>query len=209
MIALPESFPVRSVEDLHTVFLKVLPRIETHARIFFRDVRCPQERDERVAETIALAWKWFVRLAARGKDMSTFVTRFIALAALGVRCGRRLCGQEPARDVMSDLAQRRHRFVVGKLPDYDTLEGNALTEALHDNTRTPPPDAAAFRCDFPEWLFALPERDRQLAIDMARSETTKHLAAKYGLSTARVSQLRREFKEGWTEFCDNQTSSSK
>ncbi len=176
MIAAITSFPVLSIEDLHAAFLKLLPRIELHARIYFRDVRCPQEREDRVAETIALAWKWFVHLAERGKSIDTFVTRFIALAALGVRCGRRVCGQEPARDVMSGLAQRRHGFTVNRLPDYTTSEGSPLEEALHDNGRLPPADAAALHLDFPRWFFALPERERQVAIDMARGETTTEVA---------------------------------
>lgn len=202
MIAMAESFPVLSVEDLHAAFLRLLPRIELHARIYFRDVRCPQEREDRIAETVAVAWKAFLSLAERGKDMSSFVSRFVTLAALAVRCGRRLCGQEAAQDVMSGVAQRRKGFAVGKLPDYATLEGNPLEEALHDNTRTPPPDAATFRCDFPEWLFALTERDRRIVVDMARGEGTTHLARKYGMSPSRVSQLRREFHDGWSEFCD-------
>lgn len=202
MIAISQSsFPVLSIEDLHVAFLKILPVVTTHARICFRDVRCPQEREDRIAETIAVSWKAYLSLAERGKDMTSFVSRFATLAALAVRCGRRVCGQEPARDVMSARAQRLRGFTVGRLKEYAILEGNELDEALHDNTRTSPCDAAVFRCDFPGWVFALPERDRRILIDMARSETTADLATKYHLSPARISQLRRKFHEGWTQFC--------
>ena len=40
---------------LHLRFLSFLPRIEAHARVYFRDVRCRDNRADRIAETIALA----------------------------------------------------------------------------------------------------------------------------------------------------------
>jgi hypothetical protein len=42
------------------------------------------------------------------------------------------------------------------------LDRSALTEALADNTVTPPPDAAAFRVDFARWLGSLGDRNRRL-----------------------------------------------
>jgi hypothetical protein len=36
---------------------------------------------------------------------------------------------------------------------------------------------------------------------MIRDERTMDLANKYGISPARVSQLRREFMEDWDRFC--------
>ncbi|HVK16614.1 MAG TPA: hypothetical protein VM533_06670 [Fimbriiglobus sp.] len=38
--------------DLHTAFLRQLPRIYTHARYAFRHVACADSRDDRVAETV-------------------------------------------------------------------------------------------------------------------------------------------------------------
>ena len=40
----------------HAGFLALLPRIETHARITFRGIRCPVRREETVAEAVGLAW---------------------------------------------------------------------------------------------------------------------------------------------------------
>jgi hypothetical protein len=42
-------------DPLHTGFLSILPRVELHAAIFFRHIRCPQKRDDCVAETVAIA----------------------------------------------------------------------------------------------------------------------------------------------------------
>ena len=118
-----------SIHSLHARFLLLLPRIKAHAKIYFRDIRCAANRADQVAETVALAWKWFVRLDKRGKDASQFVTTFATFAARAVRCGRRVAGVSRAKDVMSRHTQKRHDFVVEKSPDFSTL-----TEALADNT---------------------------------------------------------------------------
>jgi hypothetical protein len=44
-----------TVVQLQNRFLAVLPRIETHARIYFRHLKCPHQRDEALAESFALA----------------------------------------------------------------------------------------------------------------------------------------------------------
>ena len=86
---------------LHARFLTMLPRIETHAKIYFRDVRCSAKRADWIAETIALAWKWFLRLEERGKDAAQFVSALASLAAKAVRSGRRVAGMEWAKDLMN------------------------------------------------------------------------------------------------------------
>jgi hypothetical protein len=44
-----------ALEQLRAQFLALLPRIELHARITFRGVKCPDRRADAVAETVALA----------------------------------------------------------------------------------------------------------------------------------------------------------
>ena len=184
-----------SIHSLHARFLLLLPRIKAHAKIYFRDIRCAANRADQVAETVALAWKWFVRLDKRGKDAAGFVTTFATFAARAVRCGRRVAGVSRARDAMDRHTQKRHDFVVEKLPEFSTL-----TEALADNTVTPPPDAAAFRVDFPRWLGLLGDRDRRLASELMIGERTSVAAQRFGMSKARVSQVRRELCEDWARF---------
>src|SRR5215469_11837317 len=101
-----------ALEQLREQFLALLPRIELHARITFRGVCCPGRRADAIAEAVALAWKWHVRLAERGKDVRQFPAAFAALAARAVRSGRRACGQEKSKDVLSPVAQRKQGFRV-------------------------------------------------------------------------------------------------
>jgi len=186
---------------LHAGFLQLLPRVEMHARVAFRHVRCPHRRNDAVAEVVALAWKWYVRLVRRGKDPASFVTALATFAARAVRSGRRLCGREPAREALSALSQARHGYVVASLPGASTLIGSVFDEALRDNRRTPVDEQAAFRLDFPAWLCSLGRRDRRLAEAMALGHRTGELARRFRVSPARVSQLRREFHDGWVWFC--------
>lgn len=192
--------PKPPIHRLHEAFLKILPRLERHGRIYFRHLRCPDRLQECIAEMVALSWKWFVRLARKGKNAGRFPAALASFAARAVRSGRRLCGQEKARDVMSPRAQQRRHFVVGKLPDFSTLSDNPLAEALTDNTQTPPDDQAAFRIDFPAWLASLGERKRRVAEGLMVGERTGDVAHRLGYSAGRISQLRREMLESWTVF---------
>jgi hypothetical protein len=142
---------------LHAPFLtQVLPRVERHGRVYFRHVKSPDRKEELLAELRGLAWKWYVRLVRRGKDVLAFVSALATYAARAVNSGRRVCGHERKKDVLSPVAQRLHGFYVGKLPDFSTLDGNPLEDALVDNTVSPVPDQVAFRLDFPAWLTNRP-----------------------------------------------------
>jgi hypothetical protein len=190
-----------AIDPLQARFLTILPRIQAHAQIYFRHVACRARRADCIAETVALSWRWFVGLAQKGKDATQFATVLASYAARAVRSGRRVCGQERAQDAMSSVAQQRHGFAVGKLPDMAMASANPLAEALADNTKTPPPDAAAFRVDFPAWTGTYSRRRRRMIHDLARGERTMDVARRFRLSPGRVSQLRRAFEEDWTTFC--------
>lgn len=206
------SAPCPSLAELHARFLDLLPKIELHGRIFFRHLP-GHRKEEAIQEMHALAWKWFVRLARRGKDAAEFLTTFNTFLARAVNSGRRLSGAEKAKDVMCRQTQRRHGFTVESLPmstrtsheARSTVHGQQMQdvyeERLQDNTQTPVPDQAAFRVDFPAWLTTITDRDRQLVEDLALSHRTMDLAQKYGLSPARISQKRREFHDEWERFC--------
>jgi hypothetical protein len=172
----------------------------THGRVYFRHLRLP-DQEEAIQEMVALCWKWFLRLAERGKDATRFPTALATFAARAVRCGRRLAGMDRAKDALSPLAQQRKGFTVSKLPDCSTLDGSPLDEALADNTQSPVVEQVCFRLDFPAWRASRTERDRRLLDDLMLGERTLDVAGRHGLSPGRVSQLRREFHDDWELFC--------
>jgi hypothetical protein len=168
----------QQVDSLHAGFMSIVPRIQLHGEIVFRGVSDPEKRDELIAEMIALSWAWFQRLAQRGKDATRFPSALARFAAQRIRCGRRLCGQEPARDAISARAQKLHGFSISSI--------GFLAEALQDNARTPPPDAAAFRCDFPEWRSTRTDRDRRLIDELMQGERTQDLARRFAQTVCGV-----------------------
>jgi len=213
MIAFAKSFDATPKNELEFAFLALVPKIQTHAAIYFRGIRCPAKKADKIAETVALAWRWFLTLTEQGKNVSQFVMVFAFTVARSVKCGRRLAGMEPARDVMSERCQQRHNIKVESLPastssPHDHLYAqphgqqrqDAFEERLRDNTQTPVPDQVQFRIDFPAWLDTLTGRERRLIRAMARNERTTDLSKEFELSQGRISQLRQEFHQGWTKF---------
>ena len=175
--------------SLHARFLVFLPRIESHANINFRHIRCDAMRADHVAETVALAWKWFLALESRGEDPSRFVSAIATFAVRAVRCGRRVAGMAKSKDVMNHRRERLHDAAC-----------QALCDALTDNSVTPPPDAAAFRIDFPRWLDDLPDRNRQLVECLMVGDRTLEMARRFRISPGRVSQIRRELCRDYSRF---------
>jgi hypothetical protein len=217
MLDAPAQPAADSLHRLQAAFLSILPRIELHAQVYFRGLKCPHRKAEAVQETLALAWSAFVRLTDRGKDPLTFPATFARFAARAVKCGRRLCGQEKAKDVLSSLAQQRHGFGVETLPRstatrheerYGAVHGqrqqDLLEERLRDNTLTPVPEQVAFRLDFPSWLRTLTARERRIIGEMANNERTLDISKRFELSPARISQMRRELHNDWQRFCGDQ-----
>jgi hypothetical protein len=199
--------------ELHARFDLILPRIELHGRIYFRHLRCPHRQADAIQEMRALAWKWFVRLAEKGKNPADFMATFVGFLARAVKSGRRVAGMLKAKDVMNPLAQQRHHFKVEPFPfahraDHERLYSDprgqelhdAYQERLKDNTITPVPEQVAFRIDWPAWLATLTARERRMIRLMARNERTLDLSKQFDVSPARISQLRREFHEDWLRF---------
>jgi hypothetical protein len=209
-----KSFDAKNADNaLHHQFLALLPKLHTHAAIYFRGIKCPDKKADTFNEMIALAWRWFLGLKENGKDISKFTMVFVYLVAKAVKSGRRVCGQEKSKDVLSPRAQQRHNFVVHSLPistrvAHESLYGephgqrnlDAYEERLQDNLQSPIPDQVQFRIDFAAWLATLTPRERRLIKAMARNERTSDLSKEFEVSPGRISQMRKEFQRDWCRY---------
>jgi hypothetical protein len=213
-----QALSLDQLTDLHTRFLVLLPRIERHGRIYFRHLRS-HRKDEVLQELRSLAWASFLRLAQQGKDAGEFLATFNDFLVRAVSNGRRLTGQEKAKDAMSARTQFRRGFTVEPLPvettasyetRYATVHGqrehDAYEERLCDNSITPIPDQAAFRIDWSAWMQTCTDRDRRIIDDLMAGERTFDVSQKHGLSPSRISQLRRELQTDWEVFCTEANS---
>ena len=211
MVALPRTHSSSTLRELHNAFMSLLPKIQKHAQITFRHIPCAHQRADRMAESVALAWKWFLRLDELGKDVNQFPMVFIYLVVKGVRSGRRLAGQERLRDILSKMAQVRNDFWVESLsessePVMETMAGpqgsmrRVVKESLQANTHTSIPEQVAFRLDWHQFFRSLPARDRRMVKFLSVGHRPERAALQFGVSRTRVSQLRKKWYRQWRAF---------
>ena len=200
-------------DPLHSRFLMLVPRIEMHARIYFRDLKCQAKKDDAIAETIAHCLE-VVSQPGRKRQRSQPIRDRVRIPGSSFRqkwSPHLRTGKGQGRD--EPPGQQRHGFVVHSLPIstcapleslYSMPQGqekqDAFEERLQDNTQTPVPDQAAFRCDFPAWRLSRTDRDRRVIDDLGMGERTLDVSKKYGISPGRISQLRRDFMDDWERF---------
>jgi len=180
----------------HATFLEFVPSIRRYAQLRFRYLKL-SEREEAVQEVIARALVEFVRLVERGRQDLAYASPLARHAVAHVRHGRRVGGSLNGSDVSSEYCQRRRGLVL------ESLSGESdehWQEVLVEDRASTPADIAAARIDVSEWLGSLPQRNRQLAKRLALGESTSNAARMFGVSPARVSQMRRELFYAWQLF---------
>ncbi len=182
----------------HAAFLAMLPAIRRQAQITFRKV--PLElRHDLIQEVIANCFTAYARLVELGQEDVAFPSALARFAVAQIRVGRRVGNRLRVRDVMSEYAQHRENFQVESLHYFDGEE-NCWQEIVVEDKRATPAEIAACRIDFASWLRLLPRRRRKIALALAGGETTSGAAKLFGLSAARISQLRQLLKESWEAF---------
>jgi hypothetical protein len=182
----------------HAEFLGMLPAIRRQAQISFRQMP-PESREEFVAAVIANCVVAFARLVQQGKQDLAYPSALARYGVAQVRAGRRVGARLRNSDALSEQAQRRKGFVVRRLDHFDREESQ-WQEIVVEDRRAGPAEIAACRIDFASWLRLLPIRRRKIALTLAGGETTSEAAKKFGVTPARVSQLRLWLKESWEGF---------
>ena len=182
----------------HAAFLAMLPAIRRTAQISFRKVR-PELRDELIEEVVANCFVAYARLIERGQADRALPSPLARFAIAQVRAGRRVGNRLRISDALSSYAQYRKQFFVERLDQFDEEE-DCWQQILIEDKRATPADVAACRIDFAEWLRRLTARLRKIALALASGETTKGAAEMFGLSPARISQLREWLRKSWEAF---------
>ncbi|HEV2969515.1 MAG TPA: hypothetical protein VGY55_05945 [Pirellulales bacterium] len=183
---------------LQEKFVAMLPSIVRCARVEFRNLSL-ESRQEAIQETIALAWVAIRRLADRGKLDVCFATVLATYSIRQVRSGRQAGSRLNSFDLLSRHAQRKHGFHVQRLVQIDDHD-EEWKEVLLEDRKAGPAEIAATRLDFASWLRLLPRQRRRIALTLASGESTKAAATKFGVSAARISQLRLWLRESWLRF---------
>jgi hypothetical protein len=195
------SPPSAELEHAQAAFVVALSRILRIARFRFRHVLCSHNREDAICETVALCWVWYIRLVQKGRNPAEFISALARYVVRAVNSGRRACGQERANDCLSRHCQQFRQPIEPRPSRALIPDENVLEDALCDNMQTPVPDQVQFRCDFGDWEQRLPTVKQRLVRGLALGHRTKDLAAEFGLSAGRISQLRKEFSEDYAAFC--------
>jgi hypothetical protein len=200
MIALAPQRPARR-PALHTKFLAMLPVITRYASLAFRSLDA-EARDDAMAEVVANAYVAFARLAELGKTELAFPT---VLALYSIRQywdARRVGTKANSNDLYAQQASLPREYL-------GTPQDQGWKEPLIDNRKSPVPDQAAFRIDFPQWLETLPQRDRDIVLQLCQGDRPVEVARHHGITRGRGSQLRKELHDGWLRFHGEISSSSR
>jgi hypothetical protein len=176
----------------------MVPIIERQVRFAFRNLGA-DACEEAVAEAVANAFVAYARLVELGKEDLAYPTVLARYAVAQIRAGRRVGSGQKRNDVLAGIGGRSEGIVMESLYRFDT-KSNRWVEATIEDRRTPVPDQAAFRCDFPAWLATHSPRDRQIAESLSMGHSPSEVAQQFRISRARISQLRREFHDSWQEF---------
>ena len=187
--------------DWQQGFLKVLPAVQTHAKIRFRRLNADR-REEAIQETIAAACLNYQLAAAQGKLNVVRPGPLADFAVRHTRTGRHIGGsQNSARDVMSALCQRRHNVQVSRYFEHRSAGGaEGWRQTVLADRKVPVPDLAAFRIDFARWFQMCSRRDRSIISALIAGENPSTVADRFGITRGRVSQLRRSYERGWMDF---------
>ena len=188
----------RTTSDANERFVTMLPDI---LRVIRQRLRTQPRRDreELAAEAVANAFTLYVSLVRRGKQDLAFPT---PLATFGCRqaIDGRLGGRRGnIKDVTSRSCQRQKGISVTPLRHYDRRDGE-WKEIVVEDRHAGPADIACCRLDFEAWLSGLPHRERKIAETLAMGESTGRAAKMFRVSSARISQIRRELHDAWRQF---------
>jgi hypothetical protein len=200
MIAFIRPLPSRrSASNANDKFLMMLPSIRDQARLAFRAVQ-PELKEELVAEVVANAYVAFSRLVERGRADLAYPTPLAQFAIRQVRCGRRVGSKLNIRAVSSRHAQLAKGIVMERLDKFDAEEGEWREALVVEDRKAGPAETAAARIDVAAWFRSLARKKRRIAQTLARGEGTVKVAAMFGLTAGRISQLRQELAESWAEY---------
>ena len=197
MLAISPNCPQVS-SDWQTGFMTLLPEIKQRLQQAFRQ-RDAAAREEAIGDATVLCLLSFVKLHEQGRAETLTASNLAWYAAKQIRSGRSAGCRLNSKEPLALYAQQRRGIRVEHLND-NNPDDHSWIDSLVQDRRSTVLDHVAARMDVAAWLKTLCRRTRRIATDLATGCTTSEVARKYGVTAARISQLRRELAESWGEF---------
>ena len=198
---------------VNSIFLALLPKVETHAGIQFRSLPAA-DHEEALAEARAAAFVIVHSAVKNGNTHRLSPSTVARYAVLHVKGGGHVgSGVDARRDAMSRKARRQNGFSLVGLGRLDVPIYNCLIDAgrpvwgqrlLHDR-RTNPADQAAFRIDMSAFLAGQADRTRTLLSLLAAGHKSAEAADRMGITPAAISQRRKRALREWERLQNGAT----
>ena len=138
-------------------------------------------RAELIADTISVAWELLQTAppTATPQSLAWYATK---------------------RVISGRQFSERQRSITGPNPRrLDKPKRETWLDWIVDDSQNPA-ELAQVRLDYAAWLDFLTDREREMLTAFLNGERTSELATRYGVSHARVSQIRRDLVEHWAVF---------
>ena len=162
---------------------------QNKARAYFADCK-PEAKDEAIANSLFLTWRYLVALVRNGKADDRLLTSVFYFSCRQTRSGR----------MLRTIKHCRARDLF----DHARVGGQVIVRGLdldaYVNRRTSVPDTVAFKVDTRAWLDSLTEEQRRRALDLAEGRTTQECAERWNVSEPAVSITRRALERSYRRF---------
>ena len=177
-----------TTSDLQKSFEPLIETIIGICQLQFRGL-APEAKDEAIANTVGLCWKYNLRLVDQGRhDDEHVFNSMVFWPTRHTRQGRMVQQRKGSKDAL----EYRNR---GRVSFDDSFDLNGFV-----GERTPVPDGVAYRIDVQAFLNTLGAKSRTIAHDLAQGMTTKEVARLHGVTPGAISQFRTRFKKWYEEF---------
>jgi len=160
----------------------------------------PSDRDDAVAEVIAIAWQRATRDYRAGKNVERMAWANARYAMQSWYYGRRLCGMENGEDCLSPRAARLHGFaVLRQAVDSDSVERQAV-ELLADDRSLSPLNQVQIKLDLQRFCNLRNYVDCRAVRLFASGHNCKEVGARIGRTHGTVRHLRKRLKAAWLAY---------
>ena len=173
-------------------FVAMLPEIKKWLRLAFRQLG-PEAREDAIEEGIVHSLLSYSRLHAKGRAEQANASSLAWYAVRAVKRGRPAVGRMNGREPLSRYAQ------VGSRIRFERQQGEWIEKLVVDK-RASVPDQVAAKLDVGAWFASLTHRTKQIAKELALGCSTSEVAKAHGVSSGRISQLRRVLEKSWASF---------
>lgn len=196
--------------EMREQFCDVVHNMRAWGRSYFRWVPCRADRDDIIADAIALTWQGWRRLWLAGRPLPLSPLVIFAKRIKTAARGYSVDPRKPLRDPFclgSRIAERLSLRYMGD--DSHRPEGCVPWDHLDPKGETDPAELAALRIDWSEFVASLPGRVRLALRLRSKGWSLGRLSRKLGLSKGWLCSLLGDALREWLTFSGSARQSLK